>query len=256
MSNDRIQIDYSLTFTTPFHFGTGLRAGLIDRSVRRNADGYLYVPGSTLKGIIREHCERLARLIDPDNKHIDRIASPHNAEIALKDLYESENTTVISEIFGSQCRPGLIFFDDARQPDEALELYDSQGQNEKKGKYQNAQTDTYTQVRLDRITRTSVAGALYTSEFGLRNLSFIGSISGWLPNTPIEGLDGISHALLLLLAGLLIVDRVGGNKSTGKGACTLEITQIIVNKETYSKDKWETWLDHLEKLKVSKGAQQ
>ena len=259
MSNDRIQIDYSLTFTTPFHFGTGLRAGLIDRSVRRNADGYLYVPGSTLKGLIREHCERLARLIDPNNKHIDRIASPHNAANALKDLYDEENTTIISEIFGSQCRPGLLFFDDAQQSDEDLKLYNSQDKNENKGKYKNAQTDTYTQVRLDRITRTSVAGALYTSEFGLRNLSFNGSISGWLPNTPIEGLDGISHALLLLLAGLLMVDRIGGNKSTGKGACTLEITRIAIKDKSsgedkeYGREEWASWLDHLEKLKVSKG---
>jgi hypothetical protein len=69
-------------------------------------------------------------------------------------------------------------------------------------------------------------------------------------------LNGISHALLLLLAGILMVDRIGGNKSTGKGACTLEITQIKVNEETYSKDEWATWLDHLEKLKVSKGEQQ
>lgn len=253
MSNDRVRIDYTLTFTTPFHFGTGLREGLIDRSVRRNADGYLYMPGSTLKGLIREHCERLARLIEPNN---ERIASPHDAENALQDLYDEENTTIISEIFGSQCRPALLFFDDAQQSKEDLKLYDGQNKSKEKGKYRNAQTDTYTQVRLDRITRTSVGGALYTSEFGLRNLSFHGSISGWLPHTPIEGLNGISHALLLLLAGILMVDRIGGNKSTGKGACTLEITQINVNEETYSKEKWATWLDHLEKLKVSKGEQQ
>ena len=262
MSNDRIQIDYSLTFTTPFHFGTGLREGLIDRSVRRNADGYLYMPGSTLKGLIRENCERLARLFDPHNEQIDRIASPHDAENALRDLYDPQNTTVISEIFGSQCRPGLLFFDDAQQSKEDLKLYYSQDKSEQKGKYRNIQTDTYTQVRLDRITRTSVAGALYTSEFGLRNLAFHGSISGWLPHTPITGLDGISHALLLLLAGLLMVDRIGGNKSTGKGACTLEITRIIIQDKNSGKDKeygqeeWATWLDHLEKLKVSKGEQQ
>jgi CRISPR/Cas system CMR subunit Cmr4 (Cas7 group RAMP superfamily) len=48
--NDRIHITYTLTFTTPFHCGTGLRSGLIDRTVVRDKDGYLYVPGSTITG--------------------------------------------------------------------------------------------------------------------------------------------------------------------------------------------------------------
>ncbi len=41
---DRVQIEYQLTFTSPFHFGTGIKAGLIDRTVVRNAGGYLHQP--------------------------------------------------------------------------------------------------------------------------------------------------------------------------------------------------------------------
>lgn len=253
MSNDRICINYRLTFTTPFHFGTGLREGLIDRSVRRNAQGFLYVPGSTLKGVVREHCEQLALFIKPKNQ---RIASPHDKNNALKDLYDPQETTIITHIFGSYRYPGLLSFDDACQPKKDQQLYDSQKKEDKKGRYKDLQTDIYTQVRLDRLTRTAIPGALYTSEFGLRNLSFVGSISGWLHHTPIEGLESVSHALLLLLAGLLMVDRLGGNKSTGKGACRLEITNIKINDITHSeKAEWEHWLDYLEKLKVSQGEQ-
>src|SRR5690348_6969874 len=62
--NDRLRLDYKLTFTTPFHCGTGLRAGLVDRTVRRDHEGYLYIPGSTLKGVLRERCEQVARLYE------------------------------------------------------------------------------------------------------------------------------------------------------------------------------------------------
>src|SRR6266566_678685 len=72
---DRVQIDYTLAFETPFHFGTGTRIGLIDRTVVRDAEEYLYVPGSTIKGVVREHCEQLARFYeDVHNKQL--IASP------------------------------------------------------------------------------------------------------------------------------------------------------------------------------------
>src|SRR5581483_4906004 len=53
MKLDRISITYDMTFETPFHCGTGLRAGLIDRTIVRDHDGYLYVPGSTIKGVVR-----------------------------------------------------------------------------------------------------------------------------------------------------------------------------------------------------------
>ncbi len=61
---DRIQISYALEFSAPFHCGTGVRRGLIDRSVTRDGGRYLYVPGSTIKGVVRELCEQLARFYE------------------------------------------------------------------------------------------------------------------------------------------------------------------------------------------------
>jgi CRISPR/Cas system CMR subunit Cmr4 (Cas7 group RAMP superfamily) len=252
MSNDRIQIEYSLTFTTPFHFGTGLREGVIDRSVRRNANGYLYVPGSTLKGVIREHCEQICRLLEPDNQ---RIASPHNQEDALLDLYDPATITLITHIFGSPGQPGLLFFDNAQQSEADLQIYESIEKSESRGRYKNVQTGIYTQVRLDRPTRTAIQGALYTSEFGRSDTSFIGSIGGWLPHTSIKGLEDVSQEMLLLLAGLMMVERLGGNKSTGKGACRNEIMAIEINgADTGKQEVWARWLDQLEQLVVSGGA--
>ena len=63
MPQDFINIDYQIEFETPFHFGTGLHRNLLDRSVCRDANDYLYIPGSTLKGVFRERCEQIARLV-------------------------------------------------------------------------------------------------------------------------------------------------------------------------------------------------
>ena len=122
MQTDRLWIDYGLTFATPFHFGTGIREGLIDRTVIHDDGGYLYVPGSTLKGVLRERCEQLARFYEGAS-----VRSPHDADAALLGLGNS-NPSMVARIFGSQNRPGRLFFDDARQDNLQLAEYDSQNQ--------------------------------------------------------------------------------------------------------------------------------
>jgi CRISPR/Cas system CSM-associated protein Csm3 (group 7 of RAMP superfamily) len=256
---DRIHLKYTLTFLTPFHFGTGLRAGLLDRTVVRDSGEYLYVPGSTLKGTVREHCERLARLYE--NSASDeraRVVDLYNEKQVLWGL--SQTSGMITRIFGSQQHPGHLFFNDAHQSPETRALFDAAGQEDQdaegkykqedqdaEGKYKNAQTDIYTQVRLDRPTRTAVSGALFTSEFGIRNFAFEGSIEGWLECTPIESIpQGPTYSLLLFLAGLHLLDAIGGNKSTGRGRCHLTITELTVNDK--GQHDWQSWFNHLEAL--------
>jgi CRISPR/Cas system CMR subunit Cmr4 (Cas7 group RAMP superfamily) len=248
---DHIQIDYDLKFEAPFHCGTGTRIGLIDRTVVRDREGHLYIPGSTIKGVLREHCEQLARLyVDVDENMTKLIASPHDRDMALHGF--GSTTTMITRIFGSPTQPGYLFFDDARQPDEDKKQYDSEGRSEDdKGRYKNLQVDIYTQVRIDRPTRTAVQGALYTSEFGTRDISFKGRVIGGLACMAIDpeeddlfrAEDSPTYSLLLLVAGLRMIERLGGNKSVGKGQCTCNITEIFLNGKR--QDEWEKWLGHL-----------
>ena len=246
---DCIQLSYNLTFTMPFHCGTGLRVGLIDRTIVRDHHGYLYVPGSTIKGVLREQCERLARLYEVlDEEMQEHIVSPHDTEKAL--WMQGYPHTMITRIFGSQSYPGQLFFDDARQTNDIKRQYDSKERGDKgKGKYKGTQVDLYTQARLDRPTRTAVRGALYTSEFGSKDLTFKGNITGWLACTTIEDLeDGPTYSLLLLLAGMHLLDRLGGNKSVGKGQCQCKITALKRGDMVYEKEQWHSWFDHLDKL--------
>jgi CRISPR/Cas system CSM-associated protein Csm3 (group 7 of RAMP superfamily) len=235
-----VQIDYVLTFATPFHLGTGITAGMIDRTVIRDADDYLYVPASTLKGVLREHCEQLCRFYIPGAQ----VSSPHVTDATLVEY--SGTPTLISRIFGSPLHPGGLRFDDAKQVEATRTTT------------QEVQTSTLTQVRIDRGTRTAVDDALYTSEFGASFLTFEGTIKGQLQCTPVElpalptdeqGTTALpTYSLLLLLAGLLMVERLGGNKSTGKGQCDCHITQVRLDGKRYGEELWRSWLAHLEVL--------
>ena len=244
---DRIEINYVLTFATQFHCGTGIREGLIDRTVVRNNHEYLYIPGSTFKGVLREKCEQLARAYVQDAQEKQRIASPHDAEIALLDLGKRK-PTMVTRIFGSHNVPGSLFFDDALQSEEDIPKTDG---------YKGLQVGLYTQVRIDRPTHTAVSGALYTSEFGTKDTEFKGTIQGWLSCVPVEH-PAIEHmpridlaptySSLLLLAGLQLVERLGGNKSTGKGQCECRITGVTIREESCPEALWKSWLSQLDVL--------
>lgn len=245
---DRIRIEYDLTFESLWHCGTGIREVLIDRTVMRDHEQYLYVPGSTFKGALREHCEHLARFFAPDGQS---IASPHDAEAALLTI-GNNRPDMVTRIFGSQTSPGQLFFDDARQDKDSLAQYDSHGRSDRdRGKYKGMQVTPYTQVRMNRPTRTAVPGALYTSEFGRSEIVFKGIIQGWLTcyaiPTEHNGLTP-TYSFLLLLAGLRLIERLGGNKSTGKGKCVCKIAKVDLNGTTCEETQWLAWLEQLDVL--------
>jgi CRISPR/Cas system CMR subunit Cmr4 (Cas7 group RAMP superfamily) len=243
-----VGIDYELRFSAPFHLGTGIRAGLVDRTVLRDSRGYLYVPASTFKGVLREHCEQLCRLYVP----AEDVASPHDTYASLADFGRAP--TLLSRIFGSSLNPGTLLFQDAHQTSDASKAYQEHI-------YKDAQISLMTQVRIDRHTRTAVDEALYTSEFGISDLVFEGSIKGQLNCTPLPALTRTvsSHSekaylltptcsLLLLLGSLLLVEQLGGNKSTGKGQCHCFITHVRLDGQVCPEKDWRSWIEQLDEL--------
>lgn len=225
---DLIQINYELLFETPFHFGTGLREGLVHRTVNRDTNGYLYVPGSTLKGVLRERCEQLAALF-----HLKAL-EPHTDQSALAEF--NPDADIIYRIFGSRFQPGTLYFDDAYMTSKSRELFDGSSPGDKK--YLDRQVQSRTQVSLSRLTRTAKQGALYTSESGLRQLRFEGKVYGLLRGYEFVGDQVGTYGLLLLLMGLSSLDRLGGNKSSGMGLVSCQIHKLTVNDETQNMGDW------------------
>jgi CRISPR/Cas system CSM-associated protein Csm3 (group 7 of RAMP superfamily) len=240
-----MQLEYSISFEALFHMGTGMREGLIDRTVARDANGLLYVPGSTVKGVLREHCEHLCHFYQVDGPN-QPLANPHNARAVLREL--TGIPPLISRVFGSQLSPGSLFFSDARQIKETSR------------DYQSVQTTTLTQVRLDRVTRSKVDEALFTSMFGIPTLTFTGTIVGQLDPEELADLTDIvedeedifeltpTWGLLLLLAGLPLIERLGGSKSSGKGACRCELNGLSLDQHICPERIWQGWLEQVDML--------
>ncbi len=244
MRTEHVQIDYYLHFTSAFRFGTGLREGLIHRIVARDANDYLYMPGSTLKGVLRERCEQLADLFELE------VIDPH-----AEDLAEVHpNLAIVNRIFGSRFHASQLYFDDAPLIKQQKEWFEPQVGNDdykktKRPEYRSWQTEKRTQVSISRLTRTAEPGRLYNSEYGVKGLKFQGSIYGLLSGFRLEEEEPGTYSLLLLLAGLysLDFDRLGGNKSTGAGKMRLEISKVSVDGQVL---ETEALLNKLEELEL------
>ncbi len=237
---ETIQLNYQVHFESPFRFGTGLRAGLIHRMVTRDNKGYLYMPGSTLKGVLRERCEQLAALFSLN------VIDPH-----IEDLSEANvSVDIVNRIFGSRFYPSHLYFDDAHLKEQQQAWFDPIDKDSKetrKREFQFWQTEKRTQVSLSRRTRTAEPGHLFTSEYGVQGLSFEGRIYGEIAGFQIsDDLPG-TYSLMLLLAGIHSLDRdqIGGNKSTGAGYFQLQAVKLTINREPVDIDQI---LDKLEEL--------
>jgi len=212
----QIKITYTLEFLSAFHLGTGLPNGLIDRAIARNKEGYLYVPGSTIKGVVRHRCEQIAHLYGLEANE------PHTEESQRREA-NTQDPDIITRIFGSRFLPAALYFDDAALFDDDNKLFDSPNE---KGKYKARQIEERTQVSLSRRTRTAKSGHLYTSEYGIKSLRFEGQVYGFLNGKSIMG-EPPTYSLVILLAGLKSIDRLGGNKSAGAGSVTCQVADAF-----------------------------
>jgi CRISPR/Cas system CSM-associated protein Csm3 (group 7 of RAMP superfamily) len=194
-----------------------LRHGLIHCSIARDARGYLYIPGSTLKGVLRDHATSLARLLGLEARY------PHNLERDVSEF--TDRSDIITLIFGSRFRPGTLFFDDARLCDEDRTFFHPSPDNTS---FMTQQTETRTQVSLSRLTGTAQRKLLFSTEYGVPEVRFEGCIYGRLGGVSlIEGTT--TYSLILLLAALCSLEQIGGNKSTGAGRITCAITGLAVD---------------------------
>jgi CRISPR/Cas system CSM-associated protein Csm3 (group 7 of RAMP superfamily) len=198
-----------MTFESPFHIGTGMSRGLIDRGVARDAGGYLYIPGATIKGILREKCEQLAVSALFHNEEAEpSIPSPH-----LEHVREFANMpTLVERIFGSRFRPGTVFFDNATMATETSEQIVP---------FKQHQVEVRTRTSISRQRGTVQEQALFRSEYGIRDLAFRGTIAGTVEGSALT--KNICAPVVLLAAGLRLFDRIGANKSVGMGKFAFQV---------------------------------
>lgn len=236
-----LQIRYRIRFLTPFHLGTGVSSGFLDRTTARQSassgtdNGLLYVPASTLKGVIRDCCEQVAQLAGFPERNPHDLASGH-----IRYTHHP-----IDRLFGSSRRPGTLWFSDGQIVDEQRQLLaDSIARALPPVGWQSSYR---TRVALSHTRRTALTGRLFTVELGLPGLEFEATIRGRVQGAPIPTAPDLATCpTLVLVAGMLMVERVGGQKSSGSGRCELKFTSLRVDDYEISP---EMLLEHVESLR-------
>ena len=240
MPNIHIEIKPIIKIKGTLAVGTGFRRGLIHRTVARDSDGFAYIPASSFKGRVRRACEQLARRFDI------RVCQPPRPERMCSD---GTGVCLVCRVFG---RPGAtsgLHWRDARLSKAYREAFEQDKRAHEKNKH--AQFYARSQVQLSRALGVAAPGKLFTSESTIEDLEFEAAVTGRLQYTPIDG-DAKSggYELLLLLAGLKLVNTVGGSASRGAGwmSCHLPDQIEIGTTKVSWKDvlKNPEWLEYFD----------
>ena len=215
--------------------GTGFRQGLIHRTVAQDSDGFAYIPASSLKGRVRRACEQLAKTLGL------HVCAPPQPE---RMCSTAKRACLVCRVFGHPGKPGELHWRDAQLSETYKDAFE---------KNKPAQFYGRTQVQLSRALGVASTGKLFTSESTVENLEFETSVTGRLGYTPIDDEVPGGYEMLLLLAGLKLINTVGGGASRGAGwiSCNLpETIKIGSAKDSWTEIDWKKTLKNLEWLET------
>lgn len=184
-----MDIQYNIEFFSNWHCGSGLAAGAdVDALVVKDANGLPYVPGRTLKGLLREAAEKLnAYEHDKYKALIDEIFG-----VSGDDSQKEEKNTQI----------GKAFFGNATfEKDEAEKI--------RKGGLTAFLYQTFSSTAIDE--NTGIA-----KEHSLRKIETVipCTLVGYILNVPVGGET-------LLQEAMQMVKRMGTGRNRGYGRCTI-----------------------------------
>ena len=160
-----VDITFVIEFFSNWHCGSGLAAGAdVDALVIKNKDGLPYVPGRTLKGLLRE---------------------------ATEDLYEDKNSKVIiNEIFGisgekEAHKTGCAFFDNAGFPEYEAKVIVS---------------NSYTKYLYQTFASTAIDENGIADDNSLRKIETVVpcKLQGQILNVPENGVDMLNNAAMMI----------------------------------------------------------
>jgi len=216
----RVRFDGQLRMESALHVGSGQGASHTDATVLRHADGRPFIPGSSLKGALRSHLERLAQapalgeegvsscLLYPDKQEESTapdcptpgwVDAGKDATEASEEQFEALCHTCT--LFGSPILAGKV-----RIPD--LDVIE---------RTYGGEVEVRDGVGIDRDRGKAVDGVKFDYEVVPGDTAFHFSLAAENPD-PVE--------LGLLAAGVREMQRgqvsVGGKTTRGLGACVLE----------------------------------
>ncbi len=224
----RVRIEYHLTAASGVLVGStaeALSIGLDKATIRRhqveekNSKKNLprkqepMLPGSTIKGKVRNECERILASLGWPVCRAPRADTmcPHF------DLNGVSAMCAVCQIFGSPNQQSRLFFNDATASSAA--------------RLRSYLTRVQTGVSLARRRRTAEDERLYFIERGVEGLTYAGEIEGRLDD------DTAARQLALVIAALQNLVAVGGSKSRGAGWTRAEIVKVVIGEQELTAEK-------------------
>ncbi len=229
--------EFMLIFEGRWHIGSGAGKGLIDSAMRfkrvwRDGKAVLVptVPGSTLKGVLRQTCEQIAELFG------DEYLDPHNEVRAIENGFSplSESRYIVDRLFGSRFEGECLFVEDGEWAGEGNENL-----------HQEFYEVTIYRNAINRATKTAKQDHLFSYNFVDRGIfkCFVRAVHSQNHLKVVEQCP-IPVEYVLLLAGINYLNRIGSSKSTGLGEVRTEIMSAEYNSQEYG----ESWFNYLDTL--------
>ncbi|HLC14731.1 MAG TPA: RAMP superfamily CRISPR-associated protein [Thermodesulfovibrionia bacterium] len=218
-----IKIDIDINLKAKWHTGSGEGNLLVNRLVKRDTRNWPYIPGSTLKGIIRESCEKLSRTLG-----FSEPSDPHQTYLTVQDYFKplKELDSPVDKIFGTRYEGCNLFFRNARLS----------------SKPQYGFTKSQSRICKYRNLGTARENHLFTTEY-IYPMSFKTTISGSHRNLVFLYEEDPPFAYCLLIAAIMNIDRIGGDKSTGSGLVEMIIDSFEYNGSAVELNKIFDYLD-------------
>jgi CRISPR-associated protein Csm3 len=213
-----ININYSIELLSPLRIQTGIGTATLDNTVVKDAEGKVYVPGSSIKGKMRSIFYRFADALG---------YALHDRGQDASGCYIYQNPCMVCRIFGSPHWDGQLHFDNALLSRDMQTFIDYLNRvNERKDIHyqQPFGVQARTNVAINRKFRVAQPNLLFTTECVDKELSFSGQISG-----EIRDRDGDLSALALVLASLQEITHLGADRSRGMGRCKIFVQKVVVN---------------------------
>lgn len=198
---DLMRIQLQAELSSPFHtLGPGRVVALVDRPIELDAQGYPFIPASSIRGRLRVHLERLLRQVGYPvcTPPVPDRMCPHAGY---------NDYCLVCRIFGSVWRPAAVVSTDLRlvAPRPAPTLLRSER----------------TAVGISRRLGTAQAERLFTLESADARadgvpLRFEGNMIGRLE----------ADEAGWLLAAVSLVTHLGGSKARGLGEVSMSVKEV------------------------------
>ncbi|MBI5409182.1 MAG: hypothetical protein HZA14_07440 [Nitrospirae bacterium] len=246
---NRYLITGTLTASAPFHIGSGEmteRTGMTDKdkkplqisAVVVDGEGRAYIPGSSIRGALRDWLRRVYGEEDREHKELDgALKKLKRNEETLSPELVAENTTCMERLFGSAFAEGKAEVWDAEcvsRPDTSTNVHLS-------GWDKDRVTYVAKSVAIDPETGTADDKKLYNFELVPEGASFTFTVTGQNLSDEeacllLRAIEGFSDKAESIALGAMTKRGFGRFKCVVEGVWRLDKTNLTKWREQILKD--------------------